>query len=177
MIPPYVLGARAWHILELLSQQANGAPMTLKEKLEEDIRNAMRGHQQARLDTLRFLKSQIQLTEKDNRKELDEAGVLEVVAKQAKDRRESLEMFRQGNRSDLVDKESAALAVLEEYLPAQLSREELAQLIQQVIHEVGATSSRDRGKVMGRIMPQVRGRADGAEVNALVTELMENLGQ
>lgn len=151
--------------------------MTLKEKLEEDIHNAMRGHQQARLDTLRFLKSQIQLTEKDQRKELDEAGVLEVIAKQAKDRRESLEMFRKGNRSDLVDKESAALAVLEEYLPAQLSREELTQLIQQAIQEVEATSPRDRGKVMGRIMPQLRGRADGAEVNALVTELMENVGQ
>jgi uncharacterized protein YqeY len=150
--------------------------MTLRERLEEDIRNAMRGRQQARLDTLRFLKSQVQLTEKDQRKELDEAGVIEVIAKQAKDRRESLEMFQRGNRPDLVAKESAALAVLEEYLPAQLSREELTQIIQQAMREVGATSPRDRGKVMGRVMPQVRGRADGAEVNALVTELMEGLG-
>jgi uncharacterized protein YqeY len=151
--------------------------MTLREKLEEDIRDTMRSRQQERLDTLRFLKSQIQLTEKDQRKELDEAGVIEVVAKQAKERRESLEMFKQGNRADLVANESAVLAVLEEYLPAQMSQEELVQLIRKVIQEVGATSPRDRGKVMGRVMPQVRGRADGAEVNALVTELMETLGQ
>jgi hypothetical protein len=151
--------------------------MTLREKLEEDIRDTMRSRQQERLDTLRFLKSQIQLTEKDQRKELDEAGVIEVVAKQAKERRESLEMFKQGNRADLVAKESAVLAVLEEYLPVQVSQEELVQLIRKVIQEVGATSPRDRGKVMGRVMPQVRGRADGAEVNALVTELMETLGQ
>ena len=177
MIPLYVLGVRAWHILELHLYHTSGAPMTLREKLEEDIRNAMRGREQARLDTLRFLKSQVQLTEKDQRKALDEAGVIEVIAKQARERRESLEMFKQGNRPDLVAKESAALAVLEEYLPAQLSREELTQIIQQVIQEVGATSPRDRGKVMGRVMPQVRGRADGAEVNALVTELMTTLGQ
>ena len=151
--------------------------MTLREKLEEDIRDTMRSRKQERLDTLRFLKSQIQLTEKDQRKELDEAGVIEVVAKQAKERRESLEMFKQGNRADLVAKESAVLAVLEEYLPARMSKEELVQLIRKVIQEVGATSPRDRGKVMGRVMPQVRGRADGAEVNALVTELMETLGQ
>jgi uncharacterized protein YqeY len=151
--------------------------MTLREKLEEDIRDAMRSRKQERLNTLRFLKSQIQLVEKDQRRELDEAGVIEVIARQAKDRRESLEMFEQGNRTDLVDKESAALAVLEEYLPAQMSREELVQLIQQVIQEVGATSPRDRGKVMGRVMPQVRGRADGSQVNALVTELIEKLGQ
>jgi uncharacterized protein YqeY len=150
--------------------------MTLREKLEEDIRDTMRSRKQDRLDTLRFLKSQIQLTEKDQRKELDEAGVIDVIAKQAKDRRESLEMFKQGNRSDLVARESAALAVLEEYLPAQMSREELVQLIEKVIQEVGATSPRDRGKVMGRVMPQVRGRADGAQVNTLATELMEKLG-
>jgi uncharacterized protein YqeY len=151
--------------------------MTLREKLEEDIRDAMRGRKQERLDTLRFLKSQIQLTEKDQRKELDETGVIEVIAKQAKDRRESLEMFKQGNRTDLVAKESAALAVLEEYLPGQLSRDELVQLIEKAIQEVGAMSPRDRGKVMGRVMPQVRGRAEGAEVNALVIQLMEKLDQ
>ena len=99
--------------------------MTLREKLEEDIRNAMRSRNQERLGTLRFLKSQIQLVEKDRRKTLDEAGLIEVIAKQVKDRRESLQMFEQGNRPDLVAKESAALAVLQEYLPAQMSREEL----------------------------------------------------
>jgi uncharacterized protein len=147
--------------------------MTLREKLEEDIRSAMRSRDQERLGTLRFLKSQIQLVEKDQQKTLDEAGVMDVIAKQAKDRRESRQMFQEGNRPDLVARESAVLAVLEEYLPPPMSREELVQIIQKAIEETGATSARDRGKVMGRLMPQLRGRADGAQVNTLVNELLE----
>ena len=85
-------------------------------------------------------------------------------------------MFEQGNRADLVAKESAELAVLEVYLPPQLSEEELAGLVRQVIEEVGAASIRDKGQVMGRLMPQVRGKADGAKVNALVTQLLEAAG-
>ena len=150
--------------------------MTLREKLEDDIRAAMRSRDQERLGTLRYLKSQIQLVEKDQLKILDETGLIEVIARQAKDRRESRQMFQDGNRPDLVAKESAALAVLEEYLPAQLSREELVHLIKEAIRETAASSARDRGKVMGRIMPQVRGRADGAQVNALVSELLEGAG-
>jgi uncharacterized protein YqeY len=149
--------------------------MTLREKLEDDIRDAMRRRHKERLETLRFLKSQIQLTEKEGRKTLDESGLIDVISKQAKDRRESIQMFEQGHRPDLVAKESAALAVLEEYLPAQLSREELARLVRDVIQQVGATSIRDKGRVMGQVMPQVRGKADGAEVNALVTELLEEV--
>ena len=82
-------------------------------------------------------------------------------------------MFEQGGRADLVAKESAELAVLEVYLPPQLSDEELAALVRQVVEEVGAATIRDKGKVMGRLMPQVRGKADGAKVNALVTEILE----
>ena len=150
--------------------------MTLREKLEEDIHDAMRRRDQARLDALRYLKSAILLVEKAQLKRLDDAGLVEVIAKQANDRRESIRMFEQGNRSDLVAKEAADLAVLEEYLPAPLKQEELAQLVQAVIKEVGATSARDKGRVMGRLMPQVRGRADGAQVNALVTQILESGG-
>ena len=100
--------------------------------------------------------------------------MLEVVAKQVNDRRESIRMFEQGGRADLVAKESAELAVLETYLPPQLSREELTQLIRDTIQEVGAATARDKGKVMGRLMPQVRGKADGNEVNALVSELLDS---
>jgi len=149
--------------------------MTIREKLEEDIRIAMRGRNQERLDALRFIKSQIQLTEKNQQKELDEASVVEVIARQAKERRESIQMFQEGNRTDLVARESAALAVVEEYLPPQMDREELARLVDSAIQEVGATSARDKGKVMGRLMPQVRGKADGALVNAVVTELLEKV--
>lgn len=147
--------------------------MTLREKLEDDIRNAMRSRDQERLGTLRFLKSQIQQVEKDQQKTLDEGDLMEVIARQAKDRRESLQMFQEGNRSDLVARESAVLAVLEEYLPPQLTREEVEQLAQQAIAETGATSPRDRGKVMGRLMPQLRGRADGTQVSALVSKMLE----
>ena len=142
--------------------------MSWRERLDTDIHDAMRGHHRAKLEALRFLKSQSQLVEKTQGKPLDDSGMVEAIAKQAKDRRDSIKMFEQGNRSDLVAKESADLAVLEEYLPPQLSHEELAQLVKDVIKEVGANSVRDKGRVMGRLMPQVRGKADGALVNQLL---------
>ena len=148
--------------------------MSLRERLDADIHDAMRGHHRTKLGALRFLKSQIQLVEKTRGKPLDDSGILEAIAKQAKDRRDSLKMFEQGNRSDLVAKESADLAVLEEYLPPQLSHEELAQLVKEVIKEVGANGVQDKGRVMGRLMPQVRGKADGAQVNALASHLLES---
>jgi hypothetical protein len=151
----------------------DGIPVTIRERLEADIRSAMRSRDQKRLDALRFIKSQIQLAEKNQLKELDEPGLIEVIARQAKERRESIQMFQDGNRTDLVARESAALAVVEEYLPPQLDRQELAKLVEAAIQQVGATSARDKGKVMGRLMPEVRGRADGALVNAVVTELLE----
>ena len=99
--------------------------------------------------------------------------MLEVVAKQVNDRRESIRMFEQGNRSDLVSKETAELVVLEEYLPPQLTRDELTQMIQRIISETGAITISDKGKVMGQLMPQVRGKADGTQVNELVTEILQ----
>ncbi|MCH2527151.1 MAG: GatB/YqeY domain-containing protein [Dehalococcoidia bacterium] len=149
--------------------------MALREQLESDIKDSMRSRNQSRLETLRFLKSQIQLVEKNQLKELDEAGLLDVVAKQVKERRESLTMFEQGNRSDLAERESIALEILQEYLPEQLSQDELTNLIKKVIEEVGATTSSDKGKIMGRLMPQVKGKADGTQVNTIVTELLDLL--
>ena len=150
--------------------------VTIKDRLEEDIRNTMRARDRARLETLRFLKSQIQLTEKNNLKELDESGVTDVIAKQAKDRRESIEMFGQGGRDDLVAKEEASLAVLLEYMPEQLGDDELEAIARQAIADTEAAGPGDRGKVMGRIMPQVRGKADGSQVNAIVSRLLEAAG-
>jgi uncharacterized protein YqeY len=149
---------------------------SIKEQLEEDIRNTMRARNRERLGTLRFLKSQIQLAEKNALAELDDAGVSDVISKQAKDRRESIEMFGQGGRADLVEQEQAALAVLQEYMPEQMDAEAIEALARQVIAEVSATGPGDRGKVMGRIMPQVRGKADGSAINATVSRLLESLG-
>ena len=151
-------------------------PMTLRETLEDDIIQAMRARDQARLEALRFLKSVIQAAEKSQGKTLDDPALVEIVVKQVNDRRESIRMFEQGNRADLVAKESAELAILAAYLPPQLGPDELAQLVRDTIKEVGATTAQDRGRVMGRLMPQVRGRADGTEVNALVTQLLESGG-
>ncbi len=150
--------------------------MTLRNQIEEDIRDAMRSRAQARLEALRFLKSVVLDVEKSQGKSLDDPAMLEVIGRQVNDRRESIRMFQQGNRPDLVAKESEELAVLEAYLPPQFSREELLELVQAAINEVGAETARDKGRVMGRLMPQVRGRADGAQVNALVTELLESEG-
>ena len=146
--------------------------MTIREKIEDDIRQAMRSQNRQRLDALRFLKNAIQMVEKDQQKALDDTGVTEVIAKQVKERRESIRMFEQGSRTDLVAKESAELAVLEEYMPPQMSAEQLSTLIREVIKQVAAETPRDKGRVMGRLMPQVRGLADGAQVNALVDEIL-----
>ena len=150
--------------------------MTLRDRLEDDIREAMRQRSQARLDALRFLKFAVQAVEKERGQALDDQAMVEVVAKQVNDRRESIRAFEQGSRNDLVVKEEADLSVLEEYLPPQLTGEEIAELVSGVINEVGAAGPRDKGKVMGKLMPQVRGKADGAEVNRLVTGLLESLG-
>ena len=147
--------------------------MSIRERLEADITAAMRSRNQQRLDALRYLKSAINRVEIDRRITLDDAGVTDVVVRQVKDRRDSIRMFEEGNRPDLVAKESADLGVLEEYLPPQLSDDELTQLVQEVIRQVGAETIRDKGKVMGRLMPQVHGKADGAQVNTLVTRFLE----
>jgi uncharacterized protein YqeY len=150
--------------------------MALREQLEEDIKQAMRDRERVRLEALRFLKSAVQAVEKTKGESLDDPALIEVVTRQANDRRESIRMFEQGNRHDLVAKEAAELTILEEYLPPQLSREELTELVKATIAEVGATSARDKGRVMGRLMPQVRGKADGGVVNSMVTKLLESAG-
>ena len=150
--------------------------MSLRETLEEDIHAAMRDRDQPRLDALRFLKSAIQMEEKAKQKPLDEAALLQVVVKQVNDRREAIRMFKEGNRDDLVAKESSDLKILEAYLPPQLSHDELVELVRQVIGEVGATGGQDKGKVMGKLMPQVRGKADGSQVNDLVIQMLESAG-
>lgn len=147
--------------------------MTLRDTLEDDIHAAMRSREQSKLEALRYLKSAIQMEEKSRGKPLHQEGLLQVVIKQVNDRREAIRMFQEGNRSDLVAKESADLAVIEVYMPPQLSQDELAELVRRVIEEVGATTERDKGKVMGRLMPQVRGKADGTVVNALVAQMLE----
>ena len=150
--------------------------MTLRDRLEDDIRDSMRQRAQQRVDALRFLKFAVQAVEKEKRETLDDQAMIQVVSKQVNDRRESVKAFRDGGRTELADKEAFELTVLEEYLPPQLGEDEIVALIREVVDDVGATGPSDRGKVMGRLMPQLRGKADGAEVNRLASEILDSLG-
>ncbi|MBI4232822.1 MAG: GatB/YqeY domain-containing protein [Chloroflexi bacterium] len=151
--------------------------MGLQEQLHKDLQAAMRQGDVVRRETIRLLLSAINYESISKGKPLEEPEMLAVLQRQTRQRRESIEEFRKGNRADLVDKESAELKVLLAYLPKQLSREEVAALAQQAVEEVGARGPADKGRVMGKLMPQVRGQAEGALVNTVVTELLEKRSQ
>lgn len=146
--------------------------MTLQEKIKEDLKEAIRREDRIRRSVLRLVLAGIRNAEIAEQKLLDDSGVIDVLTKEAKQRRESIEAFRQGNRQDLVSQEEAELVVLLEYLPQPMTRDELIALARKVIEEVGAKGPGDKGKVMGQLMPQVKGRADGREVSTIVSELL-----
>ena len=149
--------------------------MTMKSRLEDDVRQAMRDRDTLRRDVIRYMRSEIRNQEIRVQDDLDDQGVVQVLSRQAQQRRDSIEAFSEANRNDLVEKEQAELAIIMEYLPQQMSREEITELVRQVVTEVGAEGPGDMGKVMSRIMPQVRGRAEGREVNAIVMETLRSL--
>ena len=144
----------------------------LKDRLNSDLRQAMKGGDKARRSVLRLVLAGIQNAEIARQAALEDSDVLGVIAKEARQRQESLEAFKQGNRQDLVAQEEAALAVLGEYLPEQISRDEIIVAARRVIDEVGAQGPGDKGKVMPRLIAELKGRADGREINAVVTELL-----
>ena len=146
--------------------------MSTKSQIEKDIIDAMRSKQQSKLNALRFLKNAIQVVEKNDLSELDEDGVQKVVAKQVKDRKESIKMFEQGGRDDLVLKETEELQIIEQYLPPQMSEEDIEAIVAEAISSMGASSLQDKGKVMGYCMKQLQGNADGTIVNDIVTKLL-----
>ena len=142
--------------------------MTMQTRLDDDMKQAMRDRNAPRRDVIRLLRSAIRNEEIRVQKDLDDDAVIQVLSRQAQQRRDSIEAFTQGNREDLADKERAELEVIMEYMPQQLSADEIAALVAQTISEVGASGPGDMGKVMSAIMPQVRGRAEGREVSAAV---------
>ncbi len=127
-----------------------------------------------RVSVLRFLLSAIKNREIEKREPLTDDEVLAEITSSAKRRRESIEAFREGGRMDLVGKEEGELAILQEYLPAQLSPEEVRRVIQEVVQAVGASSASDLGKVMKEVMPRLRGQADGKLVNEIVREVLSS---
>ena len=146
--------------------------MTLKDNIQEALKRALKQQQKVEVATLRLLLSEIKNAEIAQQKPADDNKVLDVITKEVKRRRESIEAFKQGNRSDLVEQEEAELAILMSYLPEQMSRAELIATAQQVIDAVGAKGPSDKGKVMSQLMPQLKGKADGKEVSDIVTELL-----
>jgi len=149
--------------------------MTMKERLDSDLKSAMRDKDVLRRGLIRYLRSEIHNQEIAKRADLDEEGVLAVLSRQAQQRRDSIEAFKEADRTDLVDKERAEFDIILEYLPQQLSAEEITALVQQAVKDSGATGPSDMGKVMGRLMPQVRGKAEGRQVSSIVTETLKGL--
>jgi len=146
--------------------------MSLKDKLIEDLKQAMRQGDERRRSTIRLAMAAIKNAEIEKRRELDEGELLAVIAKEARQRRESIAEFKRGGRQDLVDREKAELQVVLTYLPEQLSREKIESKARQTIEEVGATGLAQMGEVMRRLMPLMKGRADGQLVSQVVKELL-----
>jgi len=150
--------------------------MTLKDQLQQDLKEAMRSGDTRRRSTIRLLLAAIKNAEIDAQRPLENPDVLAIIERQVKQRRDAAAEFSKGGRGDRAEEELAEMAILQAYLPPQLSEEELTQLAQAVIEEVGAQSPKDLGKVMKQLMPQVRGRADGKLVNQVVRELLTKKG-
>ena len=148
--------------------------MPLKEQLTSDLTDAMRKSDEVRKSTLRMLITAINVAEVagSERRQLSDEQLMQVVAKQVKQRRESIDEFQKAGRQDLVDKEAAELKVLEAYMPPQMPREEIEVEARKAIAEVGAKGPSDKGKVMQTLMPRLSGRAEGRDINAVVTELL-----
>jgi uncharacterized protein YqeY len=142
--------------------------MSLKTQIQEDVKNAMRARDKGRLGVLRLISAAIKQIEVDERSELDEAGVISVLDKMAKQRRESLEQYVNAGRDDLAEQERFELGILADYLPEPIGESELERLIDQAIADSGAANMRDMGKVMGLLKPQVQGRADMKAVSGAV---------
>jgi uncharacterized protein len=144
--------------------------MTLKERISEDMKAALRAHEAARLGTIRLLLAAIKQKEVDERVVADDAAVVAIVEKQIKQRRDSIAQFQAGGRQDLVDKETAELNLLAGYLPQQMADDELAAVVDAAIGESGATGPQAMGKVMALVKPRIAGRADMGKVSALVKQ-------
>ncbi len=142
----------------------------LKQRITQDMKQAMRARDKQRLGTIRLILSELKRIEVDERIELDDERILVVMDKMLKQRRESIKQFLSANRQDLVDIEAAEVTVIQEYMPAALSEEEVGQLVKQAMDIIGATSMKDMGAVMAQLKPKLQGRADMAKVSQLIKQ-------
>lgn len=144
--------------------------MSLLERIDADLKNAIKSGDSLRAGTLKMLKSDISYEKGKTGKDLEEEQVVEILTRASKRRKESIKEFRKGNREDLAEKEAAELAIVEEYLPQQLSREEIEAHITEKLAGMGEITQKDFGRVMGEIMKELKGRADGAMVKSVLGE-------
>ena len=146
--------------------------MALKDQLMDDLKSAMKDKDTIRKNVVQLIRSGVLQFEKDNKVTLDDDGVLDVIAKQLKQRRDSLPEYEKSGRDDLIAQLKREMELLMEYLPAQLSADELRAIVKEAIETTGAASVKDMGKVMAAVMPKTKGRADGKEINAIARELL-----
>ena len=146
--------------------------MSLKERLADDLKSAMKNKDVIRKNVVQMARAAVLQVEKDNKVTLDDEGVLEVIAKQMKQRRDALPDYEKSGRDDLIAELKAEMDVLTEYLPQQLTREELYVIVEEAVKSTGASSMKDMGKIMAAVMPQTKGRADGKVINEIAKELL-----
>ena len=145
----------------------------MKEKILQDLKEAMRAQDVARRTTLRMVVAAIKNLEIETSSELEEGDVLQIIQKQVKSRRESIEEFRKGNREDLIAKEQTEIDILKEYLPEEASEENIRSAAAEIITSINASGPQDIGKVMPKLIEQFQGRADGRTINGIVRELLD----
>ena len=146
--------------------------MSLKEQLFSDMKEAMKNKEVLRKNTIQSVRTAILQQEKDTQQDVTEEQILSIIMAQVKQRKDALVDFQKGNRSDLVADAEAEISVLQGYLPKQLTDEEIIQIVESVIKEVGASSMKDMGKVMGAVKPQVNGKADNGKVSSIVKQCL-----
>ena len=150
--------------------------MSVNERLQEDMKQAMKDKEAGkfRLSVIRMVRASIKNAEIDLKKDLSDEEVIQILAKEVKLRRDAAEEFKKGNRPDLVDNLETEVSILMNYLPAQLTEGEVRTLVIEAVNQAGATSAKDMGKVMGLLMPKIKGRADGKLINTIVRELLNS---
>ena len=146
--------------------------MAIKDKLKDDLKTAMLEKDTIRKNVVQLIKAGVLQVEKDQKITLDDEGVLDVIAKQLKQRRDSLPDYEKSGRDNLIAQLKREMELLMEYLPQQLTRDELVEIVKDAIAQTGASEIKDMGKIMAAVMPKTKGRADGKEINAIARELL-----
>lgn len=147
--------------------------MSLKERLSKDLKETMKNKDKLRKNVIILIQSDIKQLEVDKRVELEEQDIIEIISRQLKQRKDALEEFRKAERKDLIDQTEEEIHYLLQYLPEQLSEDEITNIVKETISEIGANSLKDMGKVMAAVIPKVKGKADGKIVNQVVKQQLQ----